>query len=316
MMSKSRIFSWRISILPSLLLAAAFLLSPAFAQDAGGGIAGKLPILPGDWLTPDQLEQAESPIQDQLDTGKGMGPTAWGMAAVKDARLLLIYLSIYERLPDDASRASLYSEQQTWLKQRQKAVSALADPNGGSMVVLDQAGEHMSYTDKRIAFLKEKLKLVTGPSSNPATKEISEFWKVAAASWKAGPIKSLHEEGVDGTTQTHTSAGQMMVTEIRGLGEYGYTITHRLINTEDRVLLAVHEVSWESDPRKLKQTIYDFESSPARKHFKERKMKQHYDQLKSKPESVAGSYITEELDVKKLAILKEEHAYWWEGGLR
>ena len=29
-------------------------------------------ILPKGWLTPDQLEQAERPIQEQLDTGKAM----------------------------------------------------------------------------------------------------------------------------------------------------------------------------------------------------------------------------------------------------
>ena len=114
-------------------------------------------ILPKDWLTPDQLEQAERPIQDQLDTGKAMGATAWDMAALKDARLLLIYLTIYERLPGNASRAKIYSEQQAWLKQRRKAVEALADPNGGSMVILDQASKHMDLTDKRIAILQKKL---------------------------------------------------------------------------------------------------------------------------------------------------------------
>ena len=50
-------------------------------------------IVPKGWLTPEQLEQAEVPIQNQLDTGRGMGGSAWSMAAVKDARLLLIYLT-------------------------------------------------------------------------------------------------------------------------------------------------------------------------------------------------------------------------------
>ncbi len=114
-------------------------------------------ILPKGWLTPAQLEQAERPIQDQLDTGRAMGGTAWDMAAVKDARLLLIYLTIYEGLPDTKSRVKFYSEQQEWLKQRQKAVHALADPNGGSMVILDQASKHMDLTDKRIAVLQKQL---------------------------------------------------------------------------------------------------------------------------------------------------------------
>lgn len=114
-------------------------------------------ILPTEWLTPAQLEQAEGPIQEQLDTGKAMGSTAWDMAALKDARLLLIYVTIYERLPDDTSRAKFKSEQQAWLEQRKKAVQRLADPNGGSMVVLDQASKHMELTDKRVAILKKQL---------------------------------------------------------------------------------------------------------------------------------------------------------------
>jgi uncharacterized protein YecT (DUF1311 family) len=114
-------------------------------------------ILPKDWLTPDQLEQAEQPIQEQLDTGIGMGPTAWDMASLKDARLLLIYLTIYERLLDDASRAKFKSEQKAWLEQRKKAVRRLDDPKGGSRVSLDQSSKHMELTDKRIAMLRKQL---------------------------------------------------------------------------------------------------------------------------------------------------------------
>jgi len=117
-------------------------------------------ILPKDWLTPDQLEQAEQPIQEQLDTGKAMGPTTWDKAALKDARLLLIYLTIYERLPDSASRSKFKSEQNAWLKERKKVVQALADPNGGSMVTLDQASKQMDLTDKRIALLQKQLELM------------------------------------------------------------------------------------------------------------------------------------------------------------
>jgi uncharacterized protein YecT (DUF1311 family) len=89
-----------------------------------------------------------------------MGPTAWDMAALKDARLLLIYLTIYERLPDNSSRTKFKSEQQAWLEQRKKAIEALADPDGGSMVALDQASKHMELTDMRIAFLEKQLEQV------------------------------------------------------------------------------------------------------------------------------------------------------------
>ncbi len=147
-------------------------------------------------------------------------------------------------------------------------------------------------------------------------KDIREFWKVAAPQWKAGPITKLDEEEVDGTIQTHTSASGAMITEIREAGENGYTITHKLINPKDNVLLAVHEVSWTNDPWKLTETVFEFGSSPAKKHFREQEMKKHFLKMKAKPKSVAGSYATEELDEKKAANLKEERADWWEGGLK
>lgn len=115
-------------------------------------------ILPKDWLSPGQLEQAENPIQQQLDTGRGMAGTAWDMAAVKDARLLLLYITLYERLPDEASRKKLYSEQTAWLARRRKAVAALDDPEGGSIVRVEKAATHMELTDKRIAELQKRLK--------------------------------------------------------------------------------------------------------------------------------------------------------------
>ena len=148
-------------------------------------------------------------------------------------------------------------------------------------------------------------------------KDIPEFWKVAALQWKAGPIIKLDEEEVEGTVQTHTSPGLAMITKVMEVGEMGYSITHKLINTTDKVLLAVHEVSWSNDPiKKLTETLYEFDSTPAKKHFREQKMKVHFFKMKSKPQSVEGSYATEKLDEKGVATLKEERAYWWEGGLK
>ena len=147
-------------------------------------------------------------------------------------------------------------------------------------------------------------------------KDIVEFWKVAAPKLKAGPVTKLDEEEVDGTVQTHASASQTMITEFSQTGEFGYTITHKLINTTDKVLLAVHEVRWSNDPWKLTETLYEFDSLPAKKHFKGQEMKQHFYKMKSKPQSVTGSYATEKLDEKMVATLKEEHAHWWVGELK
>src|ERR1700733_14958877 len=57
-------------------------------------------ILPKGWITADQLEQAQVPLQKQLDTGVDMIGTAWDMAAVKDAELLVLYISLFEKLPE------------------------------------------------------------------------------------------------------------------------------------------------------------------------------------------------------------------------
>ena len=99
-----------------------------------------------------------------------------------------------------------------------------------------------------------------GPESGTQSRsKIREFWKVAAPQWKAGPITKLDAEEVEGTVQTHTSASQTMITETRETGESGYTITHKLVNPKDKVLLAVHEISWTNDPWKLTETLYEFD---------------------------------------------------------
>lgn len=161
-----------------------------------------------------------------------------------------------------------------------------------------------------------KAKPARPESGTRPRKDIREFWKVAAPQWRAGPKTKLDEEEVDGTVQTHSSASQAMITEIRETGENGYTITHKLVSKKDKALLAVHEISWTNDPWKLTETLYEFDSPSAKKHFREEEMKQHFLKMKSKPKSVAGAYATEELDGKVLATLKEERADWWEGGLK
>ncbi len=161
-----------------------------------------------------------------------------------------------------------------------------------------------------------KAKTASPESGTQPSKAIPEFWKVAAPQWKAGPKTKLEEEETEGTVQTHTSASQAMTTEIREFGENGYTITHKLISTKNKVLLAVHEISWTNDPWKLTEILYEFGATPAKKHSREQEMKEHFLKMKSKPQAVAGSYATEELDEKAAAALKEERADWWEGGLK
>jgi uncharacterized protein YecT (DUF1311 family) len=114
-------------------------------------------ILPKNWLTPEQLENAEQTMQKQLDTGIAMRITAWDMVALRDARLLLIYLMVYERLPDDASRSKFRVEQQAWLQYREETVIERYKDAEGSDASLFRAGYHMWLTNERIAVLSKQL---------------------------------------------------------------------------------------------------------------------------------------------------------------
>lgn len=115
-------------------------------------------IIPKNWWNdPSLLEQAEHPIQTQLDTGIGMNATAWDMANVKDARLFIIYVSLFQSL-DKAGQKELFKEQSDWLQVRKEALAKLDDPSGGSAVTLDKACKHINMTDLRIQELQQRLK--------------------------------------------------------------------------------------------------------------------------------------------------------------
>lgn len=94
-----------------------------------------------------------------------MVPTAQDMATVKDARLLVIYVSLYEKL-GTKEQAALYREQDLWLKNRRKQLIKLQNPDGGHEVGLDIAAKKMELTDARIKELSVRLaKLGPRPSS-------------------------------------------------------------------------------------------------------------------------------------------------------
>jgi len=119
----------------------------------------KAQIYPPDWLDPVYLEQAELPIQRQLDTGIGMNENAWDLAAVRDARLFLIYTSLYQEL-GKTDREKLYEEQDRWLKKRAEEVKKLRKAGEGSAVSLDQADKQLELTAQRIKELSSRLKSI------------------------------------------------------------------------------------------------------------------------------------------------------------
>jgi uncharacterized protein YecT (DUF1311 family) len=118
------------------------------------------PVVPKGWLEgglrPELLAQVEDSLQSQLETGVAMNFTAWNMATVKDAQLLVVYLSLFEKLPE-AGRKTLLKEQEDWLKRRQKASARADDGKSGSEGRLLAASEYQSWTEKRIAELKRRV---------------------------------------------------------------------------------------------------------------------------------------------------------------
>lgn len=149
--------------------------------------------------------------------------------------------------------------------------------------------------------------------------DIPIFGTYDLSEWEEGPEIKLEEEEIDGTSRIYSLGGKKLIVERRELGEYGYTITHRLVG-ENKNLLKLHEVGWENvnDQTtgikfKLYEAVYDFELLPHKKHYREQEMKTHYYQLDSKPETVAGEFISEVLDKRKMKVLKAENNGWWEG---
>ena len=114
-------------------------------------------IVPPNWVDPKALESAEAPIQNQLDTGKGMNASAWSLAAVRNARLFAIYMLLYQKL-DKSGQNRLYNEQDAWLNDKSNQLKKLRDPSGGSDVGLDIANKDMELTDQRIKVLSARLK--------------------------------------------------------------------------------------------------------------------------------------------------------------
>ena len=113
-------------------------------------------VVPKDWIKPENLEGAQRPLQEQLDTGKDMINTAWSMARVRDAELFIAYITVWEKLPANG-REALRKDQETWLKQREKAVKAADDGASGQVGRLQAASEHQEMTAARLKEIKKRL---------------------------------------------------------------------------------------------------------------------------------------------------------------
>ena len=115
-------------------------------------------IIPSDWLpalapsiksTLDDLREANSQMEMNLLSRQ--------IADMTDAQLFIAYVRLYERLPQK-ERDALFAEQAKWLRARTKAAADGGESEGGSLAPLEANNAEVTFTEKRLAELRSRLK--------------------------------------------------------------------------------------------------------------------------------------------------------------
>ncbi|MFN2475691.1 MAG: lysozyme inhibitor LprI family protein [Chthoniobacterales bacterium] len=116
------------------------------------------PILPEDWLpalTP-SINSALGQLK-KAETQSEMNARSREVADMTDAQLFIAYVRLYERL-GASERKKLQAEQTRWLKQRAKAAREAVESKGGSLAPLEANNAEVTFTEKRLAELRVRLK--------------------------------------------------------------------------------------------------------------------------------------------------------------
>jgi uncharacterized protein YecT (DUF1311 family) len=122
-------------------------------------------IIPDEWLpalapairsTVDQLKEANSQTEMNLLSRQ--------IADMTDAQLFIAYVRLYEKLPTK-ERAALVAEQAKWLKARVKAAKDGVESAGGSLAPLEANNAEVTFSEKRLAELRARLKALEKKSS-------------------------------------------------------------------------------------------------------------------------------------------------------
>lgn len=125
------------------------------------------PVLPADWSP--YLDQATDYLEDELNAWQhgqqGANRTSADIGWLYDARLLELYVRLYERLPV-AQREQLRAEQTEWLGQRATQSEAAVESHGGSLAPLEYNMKFIDVTKERIEQLETRLK----PLEEPPTR--------------------------------------------------------------------------------------------------------------------------------------------------
>ena len=115
-------------------------------------------IVPAEWL-PALAPSIKSALSDLKDANSQMEMNLLSrqIADMTDAQLFIAYVRLYERLPQK-ERDALFTEQTKWLKARTKAAAAGVESEGGSLAPLEANNAELTFTEKRLAELRARLK--------------------------------------------------------------------------------------------------------------------------------------------------------------
>ena len=142
----------------ALILAGAWLICVGPAAPRLAAQTQTSRIIPEGWL-PALAPSIESAL-DQLKEANAqmeMNLLSRQIADMTDAQLFIAYVRLYEKLPAN-ERAQLVAEQAAWLKKRPKAAEAAVESRGGSLAPLEANNAELTYTEKRLAELRARLK--------------------------------------------------------------------------------------------------------------------------------------------------------------
>ena len=131
----------------------------------------KSKILPAEWV-PALAPSIKSALGDLKDANSQMEMNLRSrqVADMTDAQLFIAYVRLYERL-SQKERDALVAEQAKWLKARAKAAQAGVESDGGSLAPLEANNAELTFTEKRLAELRARLKAVDAKKKASADDE-------------------------------------------------------------------------------------------------------------------------------------------------
>lgn len=126
-------------------------------------------IIPTDWL-PALSPSIKTTLDDlrDADSQAEMNRLSRQVADMTDAQLFIAYVRLYERL-SAKERTKLLEEQGAWLKKRPAVAKKGVESQGGSLAPLEANNAELTYTEKRLAELRARLK--TAATTTKAKKK-------------------------------------------------------------------------------------------------------------------------------------------------